>query len=224
MGVVRKVLEQSRRLVEPTLQVIRRVEADPIRGEHREVLDHAEGQVAFGAGWRRVGELVFVHVEHSRNRRQLPAQQREERGQVDHAGGEQKIGAFAGREQGARLLGQLERAAVHPPLPEGARHAQDAHTMAAMRCISFGPGAVRAGVVGVEEPDGQRAFHAAMIAWPFTLGKRIRCMLYGAIMMPSGDAGKSFSFGSMRKEEGGDVTASYPHTRHASHRVCGQSP
>ena len=49
--------------------------------------------------------------------------------------------------------------------------------MAAVRCVPFGQGVVRAGVVGVEEPDGQRAFHAAMIAWPFTRCKRIRFVL-----------------------------------------------
>ena len=49
--------------------------------------------------------------------------------------------------------------------------------MAAVAGIAFGPRAVRAGVVGVEEPDGQRAFHAAMIAWPFTRCKRIRLVL-----------------------------------------------
>ena len=131
-----------------------RVERNVIGSEHRGVVDErvvmvalaflAAHRPAVGIRRQRVGELVFVHVQNRRHVAGDRSSQCQERGQIQHVGGQDQVRTLGGSQEAPC---QRRGAAVHAPLPETIGQRQQLDFVVAVSLQAVRPGGVAAAVV-----------------------------------------------------------------------------
>jgi len=161
--VVWEVLQQVVQFVEEDSLMIGGVEEDPVGHQGAGIVDKAVVKIAFLTTAHGVGKLVLMEVDGSRNVVGQVAGQGQEGGQVQHVGGQGKIGLEVHLSEPP---GQGDRPAVHAPLPKPSRQAQQRHLVVAASTIAIGPGLVGASVVRLNKENLHLSILPA-ISWMF---------------------------------------------------------